>query len=172
MKKKQWYYFLPFFPLIQNSGCAQEFHSINKLGLYSHIQVLWEQKETDKCYLFPSHVLCSFNSLWPFGQAPLPVGFFRQEYWHGLLFPSLGESSRSRDQTRAFCVSFMGRRILHHWATWKENSPPSPEDSLCNFFSRKQIVYPQVACSFVVARTLLSFTSLLSNASLGYMQSF
>ena len=32
-------------------------------------------------------------------QAPLAVGFPKQEYWSGLPFPSLGESSRSRDWT-------------------------------------------------------------------------
>ena len=32
-------------------------------------------------------------------QAPLSMGFSRQEYWSGLPFPSLGQSSWSRDQT-------------------------------------------------------------------------
>ena len=33
-------------------------------------------------------------------QAPLPMGFSRQEYWSGLTFPSPGESSRPRDRTK------------------------------------------------------------------------
>ena len=33
-------------------------------------------------------------------QAPLSMGFSRQEYWSGLLFPSLGGSSLLRDWTR------------------------------------------------------------------------
>ena len=28
-------------------------------------------------------------------------------------------SSRSRDRTRASCVSYIGRRILYHYTTWK-----------------------------------------------------
>ena len=30
-------------------------------------------------------------------QVPLSMGFSRQEYWSGLLFPSAGESSQPRD---------------------------------------------------------------------------
>ena len=33
-------------------------------------------------------------------QAPPSMGFSRQEYWSGLPFPSPGESSQPRDQTR------------------------------------------------------------------------
>ena len=32
-------------------------------------------------------------------QAPLSMGFSRQEYWSGLPFPPPGESSQPRDQT-------------------------------------------------------------------------
>ena len=45
--------------------------------------------------------------------APLSMGF-PQEYWSRLPFPSPGDLSHSRDQT---CVSWIGRQILHHWAT-------------------------------------------------------
>ena len=33
------------------------------------------------------------NSVWPYGacQAPLSLGFYRQEYWSGLLYPPPGE---------------------------------------------------------------------------------
>ena len=53
------------------------------------------------------------------GQAPLSMGFSRQEHWGGLPFPSPGESSPHRDRTCISCGSCIGRRILHHWATWK-----------------------------------------------------
>jgi len=50
-------------------------------------------------------------------QAPLSMGFLRQEYWLGLPFPgkitSLG-SSWLRDQTHVSCI---GRQILYLWAT-------------------------------------------------------
>ena len=43
----------------------------------------------------------------------------RQEYWNGLPFPSPGRSSRSRDWTCVFCISYIGRWILYHCATWE-----------------------------------------------------
>ena len=42
------------------------------------------------------------------------MGFSRQEYWSGLPFPSPGESSQSRDQTR---VSRIAGRCCAIWAT-------------------------------------------------------
>ena len=60
--------------------------------------------------------LCSAvpNSLRPMDcshQAPLSMRPTRQEYWSGLLCPSLGGASRCRDQTHIFCT---GRRIPYH----------------------------------------------------------
>ena len=52
-------------------------------------------------------------------QAPLSMGFPRQEYWSGLLFPSPRESSQLRDQTHISCISCTGRQILYHRATWE-----------------------------------------------------
>ena len=46
----------------------------------------------------------------------LSVGFFRQAYWSGLPFSSSRGSFQPRDWTR---VSYIGRRILYHWATQK-----------------------------------------------------
>ena len=48
-------------------------------------------------------------------QALLSMGFPRQEYWGGLPFPSLG-ILLTRDPTH---VSYIGRRILYHCATWE-----------------------------------------------------
>ena len=48
-------------------------------------------------------------------QAPLYMGFPRQEYRSGLPFPSPGESSQPRDQTQVSSVSRIGRLILYHW---------------------------------------------------------
>ena len=53
-------------------------------------------------------------------QASLSMGFSRQEYWSGLLFPSPGGSSQPRDRTRVSCIA--GRRFIL-WATreaWKK----------------------------------------------------
>ena len=38
-------------------------------------------------------------------QAPLTMGFSRQEYWSGLPFPSPGKSSWPRDWTRVSCLA-------------------------------------------------------------------
>ena len=38
-------------------------------------------------------------------QAPLSMGFSRQEYWSGLPFPSPGGSSQFRDWTRVSCIA-------------------------------------------------------------------
>ena len=51
-------------------------------------------------------------------QAPLSVGFSRQEYWSGLPFPTPGNG------TRVSCVSCIGRRILDHSATWEAGGRP------------------------------------------------
>ena len=47
-------------------------------------------------------------------QAPLSMGFSRQEYWSGLPFPSPGESSWPRDWTQVSRI--VGRRFTV-WAT-------------------------------------------------------
>jgi len=49
----------------------------------------------------------SFATPWTVAwQAPLSMGFSRQEYWSGLPFPSLGESSWPRGQTCVSCIGF------------------------------------------------------------------
>ena len=53
-----------------------------------------------------------FATLWTVAyQAPLSMGFSRQEYWSGLPFPPPGESSQLRDGTHVTC---MGKQILNH----------------------------------------------------------
>ena len=47
-------------------------------------------------------------------QAPLSMGFSRQEHWSGLLFPSPGDSSPPRIGTWVSCI---GRQLLYQWAT-------------------------------------------------------
>ena len=49
-------------------------------------------------------------------QAPLSMGFFRQEYWSALPFPSPGDL-QPRDPTQVSCVSFIAGRFFTHWAT-------------------------------------------------------
>ena len=47
-------------------------------------------------------------------QAPLSMGFSRQEYWSELPLPSPGESSWPRDQTQVSCIA---GRCFNLWAT-------------------------------------------------------
>ena len=47
-------------------------------------------------------------------QAPVSIGFFWQEYWSRLPFPSPGLSSQLRHQTHISSTSFMDRQILYH----------------------------------------------------------
>ena len=55
-----------------------------------------------------------YLTLWDTCQAPLSKEFSRQEYWTGLSFPSLEESSWSRDWTR---VSHIAGGFFTSWAT-------------------------------------------------------
>ena len=81
----------------------------------------WE--ETNKSQFLSQHFLCCLVAkscpilLWPHGltrQAPLSMGFRRQEYWIGLPFFFSRGSSQPRDQTHISCT---GRGITYHWAT-------------------------------------------------------
>ena len=47
-------------------------------------------------------------------QAPLSMGFLRQEYRSGSLFPSPRDLPDPKDWTQVSCI---GRRILYQWAT-------------------------------------------------------
>ena len=51
-------------------------------------------------------------------QAPLSMGFSRQEYWSGLPFPSPGDLSDPGIESTSHYVSCTGRRVLYSWATW------------------------------------------------------
>ena len=64
-----------------------------------------------------SHVWL-FATLWTVAcQAPLSIGFSKQEYWCGFPYPT-GVSSQPKDQTCISYVSCIGRQVLYHWATW------------------------------------------------------
>ena len=50
-------------------------------------------------------------------QAPLAMGFSRQQYWSGLPFPPPGDLSDPGIEPSS--ISCIGRWILYHWATWE-----------------------------------------------------
>ena len=75
--------------------------------------------------LFSWHVLKSLSCVWLFHnpmlwavayQAPLSMGFSRQEYWSRLPFPPPGDLHHLTG-IHDSCVSCSGRQILYHWAT-------------------------------------------------------
>ena len=71
-----------------HKNCALDWGEIGQVVLFSH-----------------SVVSDSFTTPWTVAcQAPLSMGFFRQDYWSGLLFPSPGASSWPRGGTCISCI--------------------------------------------------------------------
>ena len=72
-------------------------------------------------------------------QAPLSMGFCRQEYWRGLPFPSPRGSSRPRNRTQGSCTA---GRLYHSGYDGSKgtghlpNSKPRPTQ-LCIFYLKK-----------------------------------
>ena len=67
-------------------------------------------------------VLSCFSLVWLFvtlrtvaRQAPLSMGFSRQEILGWIALPASRESSQPRDPTSVSYVSSIGRRVLYHW---------------------------------------------------------
>ena len=56
-------------------------------------------------------------------QAPLSMGFSKQEYWSGLPCPLPGESSQPRDQTCISYISCISRWVLHQLCPWEAQCP-------------------------------------------------
>ena len=74
-------------------------------------QLLGPTAQASECV--PSHVQLSVIPWSVACQAPLFMGFFRQEYCSGLPFPSPGESSWPRNWTRVSCIA---GRLFTDWA--------------------------------------------------------
>ena len=72
-------------------------HAVNPLCVLSHFSHVW-------LFATLSTVTC---------QAPLSMGFPRQEYWSGLLCPPPGGCSQSRDRTPISYVSCIDRWVLY-----------------------------------------------------------
>ena len=81
---------------------------------------VWATREALMCNFYPAWVLSHFACVrllvtpWTFAcQAPLSMGFSRQEYWRGLPCPPPGGSFWLRDQTHISYVSCIGRQVLY-----------------------------------------------------------
>ena len=62
----------------------------------------------------------SFTTPWTLAcQAPLSMGFSRQEHWSGLPFPSPGDLPDPGIESLAPVCLLHCRQILYHWATGK-----------------------------------------------------
>ena len=79
------------------------------------------QKRGDICMW----VLSCFSHLWLFAtlwtaahQAPLSMGFSRQEYWSGLPYPPPGDLPDPRIEPTS-PVSYIAGGFFTYWATWK-----------------------------------------------------
>ena len=82
--------------------------------------IFWGYKSNGACVLSCFSPVWLFATLWTVAhQAPLFIGFSRQEYWRGLpcpppgIFPNQG-SSQPRDQTRVSCIA---GGFFTNWAT-------------------------------------------------------
>ena len=63
----------------------------------------------------------SFETPWPAGhQAPLSMGFPRQEYWSGLPFPTAGTFLTQGSNSS---LLGLGRQVLYHCTTWEDSLP-------------------------------------------------
>ena len=58
-------------------------------------------------------------------QAPLSLGFSRQEYWIWVVSPFSRGSSWPRDRTWVSCISCIGRWVLYCRVTWEAPLMPS-----------------------------------------------
>ena len=52
-------------------------------------------------------------------QAPLAMGFSRQEYWSGLSFPTPGDLPNPGIEPTSLASPGIGRQILYHCTTWE-----------------------------------------------------
>ena len=80
-------------------------------GIWDSFLLLFSRFSRVQLFATPWTVAC---------QAPLFVGFPRQEFWSGLPFLTLGGSSQPRDQT---CVSHTAGRLFTIWATREVLTP-------------------------------------------------
>ena len=102
----------------------------------------------------------SFVTPWTVAhQAPMSMGFPKQECWSGLPFPSPGDlPAKDPDQN---CISCIGRWILYHQATREAPTYIKSPLNLCPSFVKLHHT-PQFSCVIGVG---LSFSGLFSSLS-------
>ena len=91
----------------------------------------WPKYVWKKYFILACQLVCmhapSLSHSWLFAtpwtvahQAPVVMGFPRQESLSGLPFPFLGNLSNQASNP-VFCISCIARQILYHCATWEGN---------------------------------------------------
>ena len=91
-------------------------HAEWKLGLSFIINKITKWSPCRACMLTCFSCFWLFVMLWTVVcQAPLSMGFSRQEYWSGLPCPPPGESSWPRDWSHISYLPFVNRWILYHF---------------------------------------------------------
>ena len=90
------------------------------LNIAHGLEELYEKKQRPACVLNRFSGVWLFATLWTAAhQAPLSMGFSRQEYGSGLLCPPPGESSWPRDQTHVSCLLHWQGGFFTTSTTWK-----------------------------------------------------
>ena len=102
-----------------NSGLGEEDHSGYDLWLPMLTLITWLRWYTSD--FSTAYVLRHFNHVWLFStpwtvscQAPLSMGFSRQECWSGLPFASPGDFPDTGVAPASLKVSCTGRQVLYH----------------------------------------------------------
>ena len=111
---------------------------------YRHVRKIPKQRYVHSCMLSHfSHILL-FVTLWTVArQAPLSIGFFRQEYWSGLPCPPLGDlPNQGIEPSALMCPASAGSLPL------APPGKPKSEKRGCDFPSRNR---SDSACSITAS---------------------
>ena len=101
-----------------------QFHFLEYYQQHSILNTKWQGNITNHMGLMRwqgARMLSCFTHVWLFVvlwtvacQAPLSMGFSRQEYWSRWAMPSSRGSSRPRNRTCVLYISCIGRQVLYH----------------------------------------------------------
>ena len=73
-------------------------------------------------------------------------GIFQERILEWAVISSSGVSSQPRDQTHVFCISYIGRYRLYHWATWETHSVQLSFSAVSNFLPPHGLQPARLAC--------------------------
>ena len=135
---------------------SQSIHLHYSAALFLHIYSKWKQFCSNKHAFVSSHFsyVWLFLILWIIAQkAPLSMGFSRQEYWSGLLYPLPGHLPDLGIEPASLFGFCSGRQVLYTRATWK--APFQTHLSSKNLLISSVSHLPFVLCS---GSRMLSFS--------------